>query len=313
METPRKIQLTGRNTYIVSLPREWIQKLNLSKGNSVYLTDRSDGTLTLSAKQMKREPKEYKISVNEGRHTVMRNVVSAYVGGAGKITLTGKEVSIIAEQVRHILSGVEIIDENGDEIILKIMDFENVDMDSLIKRQFNVTRSMFSLVADICRGKGNELEISKKEVEVDRLYLLVLRNLVMSNMPQKESLFKAIVAKSMEKVGDHLVDLCKSAEDAGTNEWLADLITKAGDVYAQAFDAFAKNELDSGGFKAAIVRYKEIYDKSDSALRKIKDQAKVIIFLVLLEKCNKVIRYSEDIMESNTDVIFARMGSEEKG
>jgi phosphate uptake regulator len=307
MENPRKIQLTGRNTYTVSLPHEWIKKLGVGKGDPVYIVDNGDETITLSTKKAKKEERRYTISVSEGAHTIMRNIVSAYIAGAGTIVLRGKETSTIAERVRYLLSGVEIVGEGEEEITLTILNFENLDVDNVLKREFNVTKTMFGLVCDACRGRGNALEISKREEEVDRLYILLLRELVMSATPQKEAVFKAVVAKSIEKVGDHLVDLSKSAADAGTNEWLAGLVEDAGDVYTQAFEAFAKNEPDSGKFRAAIARYKDAYQKTDAVLRRVKDTAKAIILLVLLEKCNKIIRYSEDIMESNTDIIFMRM------
>ncbi|MFH1520017.1 MAG: phosphate uptake regulator PhoU [Candidatus Micrarchaeota archaeon] len=312
MNLPRKIQLTGGNTYTVSLPHEWIDRLKIKKGDHVYITDNTDGTLTFSTKQTKSDTKVYTINITEGTHATMRNIVAAYIGGATKIVLKGKGTAIVAEQARQILSGVEIIEENDEGIVLSIVKFDDLDIDDIMKREFNVTKSMFGLVSDVCRGHGNLVEVSKKEEAVDRLYILVLRNLILSATKQKEAIFKAVVAKSIEKVGDHLVDLCKSAEDAGRSEWLADLVDCACDVYTQAFETFAKNEPNSKNFKNAMTKYKEIYHKADAILKKEKNVSKMLILLILLEKCNKVIRYSEDIMESNTDIIFARMESEEK-
>lgn len=313
MEIPRKIQLTGRNTYTVSLPHEWIDKLAIKKGECVYITDNKDGTLTFTTKQTRTDSKQYTIGITDGKHAAMRNIVSAYIGGATRILLRGEETAIIAEQARQILSGIEIIEENDDEVTLSILKFEDLDVDNIIKREFNVTKSMFGLVSGVCRGQGNPMEVSKKEEAVDRLYILVLRNLVHGATKQKEAVFKAVVAKSIEKVGDHLVDLCKSAEDAGRSEWLADLVDHACEVYMQAFETFAKNELNNKNFKKAMTKYKETYHKADSILKREKNVPKMLILLMLLEKCNKVIRYSEDIMESNTDIIFVRMENEEKG
>ncbi|VVC03152.1 PhoU domain protein [Candidatus Bilamarchaeum dharawalense] len=313
METPRKIQLTGRNTYIVSLPHGWIEKLSLGKGAPVYITDNNDGTITISPKQVKKEPKIYTISVTEGEHATMRNIVSAYIAGADKIILKGKETSTYAEKTRQLLSGVEIIAEGDGEITLSILTYEDLDIENVVKREFNVTKSMFGLVVETCKGENNCTEISKKEEEVDRLYILLLRDLVVNTIPQREAVFSAMVAKSIEKVGDHLVDICKSAKEAGRNEWLANIVLNASDVYCQAYEAFTKKELDSSKFKIAIAKYKESYQKADSTLKKQKDISKTFLLLMLLEKCNKIVRYSEDIMESNTDIIFARMETQEKG
>ncbi len=307
MDNSRKIQLTGRNTYTVSLPHGWVRRLGVAKGHPVFIVENPNDTITLSTKAAAREKKSYTVSVDEGEHTVMRNIVSAYIAGAGDIRLRGRETSTIADRARYMLSGIEIVSEGAEEIVLSILAFENLDVDNVIKREFNVTKAMFNIAADACTGAANITEITKKEEEVDRLYILLLRELVASSVPQREAVFKAVVAKSIEKVADHLVDLTRSANDAGKNEWLSELVHLAGDVYLRAFEAFSNNEPDSGKFRAAISKYKEKYETTGQALRRVKDPAKAMVMLLLLEKCNKVIRYSEDIIESNTDIVFMRM------
>jgi phosphate uptake regulator len=315
MENSRKIQLTGRNTYTVSLPHEWIKKLGLGKGNHVYMINNDDGTILLSTKHIEKEPVNYRINVDgDDKIATMRSIVSAYINGAGKITLKGKEVSSIAEHARQLLSGVEIIDEAEEEMTLKIMAFEELDPNSIIRRASNVTKSMFVFASDICRnGKGNTLEIMRKEEEVDRLYVLLLRGLVIGTAPQKDALFKAIVAKSIEKVGDHILDLCDNAKDAGKNEWLADLVDKAAEVYTHAIESYFDGNLNNPKYKAAKAKYLEAYKKMDGEIDRQKNLAKRLILLMLLERCNKIIRYSDDIMESNADIAFASMGSDKKG
>ncbi len=312
METPRKVQVTGRNTFIVSLPREWVEKRNISRGDPIYLAEKSDGTISISTKQEKKELKKYVIHVTEDRATVIRNIISAYIGGAGKIVLKGKQVNTVAETIRRILSGVEIINENEEEIELGVQSFDNLDIDGVLRREFNVTKSMFSLVSQVCNGDEDAItEITKKEQEVDRLFILLLRDLVISGRSQKENIFRAIVAKSIEKIGDHLVDLSKNAANAGINPWLAEMIHSAGETYYAAFETFAISDLDEGKYRSAKAKYLENYKKVNNLLKKEKDQTKMFIFLLLLEKCNKIVRYSEDIIESNTDIIFTNMSGED--
>lgn len=305
MDETRRIQITGSNTYIVSLPQEWVKQSNLEKGDQVYLTTNADGTITLSQKQMKRVPKDYIIEADGDRANAMRNVVSAYISGAGKITIRGKEISSIAEHARQLLSGVEIVDETENEISLKVLAFDELEVNTVIKRAFGVTKSMFTFASEICRnGKGNMLEISKKEEEVDRLYILLLRELVAGKTSPKKAVFKAVLAKSIEKIGDHVLDLCDNAKDAGKNEWLADLVDCAGEVYFNAVECWMKKEITNAKYKAAKVKYIEAYEKMDGEIGNTKDLAKRLILLILLEKCNKIVRYSDDIMECNTDMAF---------
>jgi phosphate uptake regulator len=309
MNIPRKIQLTGRNTYIISLPHEWVARRGVSKGDALFLNENGDGTLTLSLEQEKKELKTCAIEVSRDEpDSAMRNIVSAYVGGAGTIVLRGKGKSTIAEEARRVLSGVEITDESGDTLTLRVLKFDDIDIDGIIKRAFNVTNSMFELsISAYEEGADSYTEISRKEDDVDRLYLLLLRTMCIEGFSGKDVVFKAIAAKSIEKVGDHLLDICADARATGRNETVAALIRLSKEVYASAYQALSENELDRGRYAKAKREYLGFYKNAESMLKKEKSTSRMLTMRALLEKSNKILRYSEDMIESSTDMYFARM------
>ncbi len=308
MDEARKIQKTGRSTFIVSLPSEWVSKKGVNKGDSMYLSENADGSLTLSLKKSEKSGKTCTISVSSvSLDSSMRNVVSAYVGGADKIVLKGQGTSTVAEDARRILSGVEIAEENGDEIVLQILTFGKLSIDTIFKRLFNVIQSMFSLAIESYRsGEDTAIEVSRKEDEVDRLYLLLLRNLCVGNFPASESVFKSIAAKGMEKISDHLQDICVSGTDVLPNQTMANLLDKSLIVYSSAFISFSKGDADSKEFSEAKDAYATDFKKVDSVLKKEKNASKILALKSISEKCNKIVRYSEDIMESGCDLVFAK-------
>ncbi len=309
MEVPRKIQLTGRNTFIVSLPHKWISQRGVSKGDALYFTENSDGTLVLSLKQAGKAQKSCAIDVSSGMGEAnMRNIVSAYVGGADRITIRGKGMATVAEEARRILSGVEITDERDDEIVLRVLPFENLDIDGVINRIFNVTSSMFVLATRAYKEGADVLtEIGRKEDDADRLYLLLLRDLCIGAYSGKESVFKAIAAKSMEKVSDHLEDICGSAGGVAPSRIVAELLERASVAYSAAYRTFSKNELDMSEYEKAAKEYLACMQKAEAALKKEKNQTKMLVLRSLVEKCTKLLRYSNDIMESGADLAFANM------
>lgn len=304
---PRKVQLTGRNTYILSLPHEWITSKGVKKGDLVYIEQTSEGSLVLSMTKGQRELKTCNIEVMPTmQESAMRNIVSAYVGGAGKIILKGRNTSTIAEEIRRILSGVEITDEGENEIILRIMAFEDVQIDGVLKRAFTITHSMFALAAS-AYGENAEVlvEIARKEDEVDRLYLLLLRTFCLGSHSSKESVFKAIVAKSMEKVSDHLEEICILGNEEMPNTQIATIIGLAARTYQLAYTAFANKELDRGEYASAKKKFEGEVAKTEQGLAKEKNLPKMLRIRTIIEHCNKVVRYSEDIMESSSDMFFA--------
>lgn len=308
MDESRRIQKTGRSTFIVSLPSDWVNKKGVNKGDSVYLEENQDGTLTLSLKKNEKTAKSSTISVSSSSFdSSLRNIVSAYVGGAERIVLKGNGTSTVAEEARRILSGVEIAEENGDEIILQILNFENLSIDGIFKRLFNVTQSMFVLAIESYKtGQDVTTELSRKEDDVDRLYLMLLRNLCIGHSPANESVFKSIAAKGMEKISDHIEDLCVSGKEIIPNPSIANMLEKSLKVYSAAFDSFANNTADSREFTDAKYSYEVDFKKIDITLKKEKNASKMLAIKSISEKCNKIVRYSEDIMESGSDLLFAR-------
>jgi phosphate uptake regulator len=309
MEVPRKIQLTGRNTFIVSLPHAWVSQRGVSKGDALYFTQNSDGTLSLSLKQAGKAQKNCVLDVSEGAgEATMRNIVSAYVSGADRITLRGRDNATIAEEARRLLSGVEITEEHGDEIVLRVLPFEKLDISGVISRAFNVTNSMFGLAIDACRNGTDVLtEVGRKEDDVDRLYLLVLRDLCIGNYSGKESVFKAIAAKSVEKVSDHLEDICRCGKDIMPNTHLCTLLEKASAAYAAAYKSFSSGTQEAATYEKAAREYLAQLELVETALKKEKSPARMLAMRSLAEKCTKVLRYSNDIMESGNDLAFAHM------
>lgn len=319
MDIPRKIQVTGTNTYILSLPHSWIEKNNITKGTPIYLKENQDGSLQLTTSSSN--------SVGEKRHTIsissgtfendIRNIVSAYVSGAETILLKGEETYTVAEEARRVLSGVEITDETENLIVMKIRtDFTDLRYDSILRRIYNITRSMFSLMLrSFENGEKHLEELRRKEGEVDRLYLLALRQVSSSsNRPaQDEAVFKSIAAKAIEKVSDHLETMYATGTGFMPNKKIAKLLTKASEVYSAAYGFFADGPAGIDTFEAEKATFLKLYDSFEAIIRKEKDAKRMLDLKSVAENCLKIVRYSSDIVESGNDLLFAKLGERTQG
>ena len=47
----RRVQLTGKSTLIVSLPKKWTKKNGLKKGDSLMIKETKDGSLRITPSQ----------------------------------------------------------------------------------------------------------------------------------------------------------------------------------------------------------------------------------------------------------------------
>ena len=134
----RRVQCTGRGSYIISLPKEWVEDLGLNRGSEIAFNIQSDSTLTLVPRKiMEKEgrdngskPKEYYINIDpkEPPQSTIRMIRALYAIGADIIRVhfknsqdATKNKNDIKSLARDNFLGSEIIDETPDEITMQIL------------------------------------------------------------------------------------------------------------------------------------------------------------------------------------------------
>ena len=134
----RRVQCTGRGSYIISLPKEWVEDIGLNRGSEIAFNIQPDSTLTLVPRKiMEKEgrengskPKEYYINIDpkEPPQSTIRMIRALYAIGADIIrvhfkntTDATKNKNEIKNLARDNFLGSEIIDETPDEITMQIL------------------------------------------------------------------------------------------------------------------------------------------------------------------------------------------------
>ncbi len=92
----RKIQFTGKSSYIVSLPKQWINELGLKQGDQVRMVRKGSSTLELyppkfESRIQKKEDATIEISEDEKADSIVRKLVSLYFLGFKTINLKSKK------------------------------------------------------------------------------------------------------------------------------------------------------------------------------------------------------------------------------
>jgi phosphate uptake regulator len=225
----RKIQLTGRSTYILSLPKKWIKEMNIEAGDQVTLVHEP---LTNSLSMLTgnipsligREGATINISPKEGHETLKRKIVSVYLAGYTAIHLQVKSGRIgptlrqaVRELVRNNLIGTEIIADSSDDITLQVLiSVPELSVSSALKRMYLLASAMHK-DAILSIGELNcdlAAAVSNSDDEVDRFSLYISRSLVLALQDSlllgeiglkssADCLSYRIAVKSIERIGDH--------------------------------------------------------------------------------------------------------------
>jgi phosphate uptake regulator len=151
----RKLQYTGGSSYIVSLPKKWIQDLGLKQGDHVVIMRQANSVLQISpaSRKVGKEQKDATIEVGKDNNPyfIARKLIALYFLGYNVITIVPKEERLLAEQrevikniVRRVLMGTEIIADSASGITLQVLiNLLDLSVDAAFKRMLLIAKSMY--------------------------------------------------------------------------------------------------------------------------------------------------------------------------
>jgi len=179
----RKIQKIGES-FFVSLPKSWIERNSLSRGDTVTLVENSDGTLSLYGESKRREPKEITLIVekDEPMRSLRRRLTGAYVDGFDLICLKTEDEFSDEQQdaIRRItegLFGLEIVELSSQQIIIQCLLTRTIPIERMINGIHNTIKSMFTETISALEG-GEPVKaqgVIRRTRYVKRLSLMVHR------------------------------------------------------------------------------------------------------------------------------------------
>ena len=207
----RKLISFGKGSYIISMPKNWVQRNNLKKGDLVSLSD--DGfELVLSAGQneQKADAREISIEVkSEDIEALKAEVVSSYLNGYDTINVVFdanyKNVPKIKDVMRN-LSGLEIMEQTSTRIAAKnLINVNEISIKNIIRRMDVITRAMMEDAILCHRGQCSSDSIHQRDIDVNRLYFLGFR--VIKNAMKNPRIAKSLNTEPWELHSDTLIIL----------------------------------------------------------------------------------------------------------
>jgi phosphate uptake regulator len=193
----RRVQCTGRGSYITSLPKEWVQDLGLKRGSEIAFKIQPDSTLLLVPRKIREKEgeedmpkfKEYFINADprEPLQSTLRMIRALYAIGADIIRVHFRSVedavkykNEIKNLARDNFLGSEIIDESSDEITLQILiKHSEFPIEKAVRRMAIVALSANREAVAALRDRSTALfdSVINAYNDVTRLGLYVVRQL----------------------------------------------------------------------------------------------------------------------------------------
>ena len=155
IEENRKIQITGGSTFILSLPKRWVEKNQIKKGDTVFVREEENGALSVApsgaGKQGEKEEGLIKVLPTDKTASILRKTVSTYLIGFNRIKIVTNQShelhpilrNELKSFVRQFLVGTEIVTDTSSELALQVLlDYRELSVQNVLKRMAIITSSM---------------------------------------------------------------------------------------------------------------------------------------------------------------------------
>ena len=226
----RKLMGFSKGSYIVTMPKSWIAKHNLKKGDTISIEEGSN-ELIFYAGQKEPIRKEKAISIEtEGKKLAMikAEIVSAYLNNYNTIEIRSKNLADDAPVIKGIirdLSGMEIIEQTGTKIVAQdLIDVGSISIQNIMRRMDVITRSMIDDLLLCLDGKCDSKSILNRDADVNRLYFLGYRVI-------KNAMENPVVMRELDTniwhIANHRSVLIRVEEIADTQKRISRLLSNA--------------------------------------------------------------------------------------
>jgi phosphate uptake regulator len=232
---------------LVSLPTEWIKNNNLKKGNMVIIEVNRNNSISLYPSDIDAEDvKEVNIPHPQlSMDSLTNQIYGAYLLGYDIIRIKGKsQISFDDRELIKLamrkLVGLEIVDENGSNIISQfLLDANTLDAEKILRRMSSIVAGMYkdTLIGIQKKENGSEKSIVSRDDEVDRQYFLLVRLIRSAMMDQKlasklnlsniDILDYRIAANHLESAGDYITDFAAALPIISHDKLMEDIIQAA--------------------------------------------------------------------------------------
>lgn len=232
----RKIQVTGGSTHVISLPKKWVDRSGLGRSDTLAIHEEPDGSLLVVPHgEIRQKQRRIVLDIPDlfQHELIVRKLVGAYLAGADEIHLRSrgrmdpKVRQVVRDTIRDLV-GVEILEESSETITLQdLVGVSELDVRKTVTRMHRIARIMFDDALRALQDTDLELavDVSSRDDEVDRLEWHVSKQMhAMLEQPRlaarlgirpAEALNYFLVARSLERIGDHASKICKNVVELG--------------------------------------------------------------------------------------------------
>lgn len=325
----RKVQRTGKSTFIVSLPKNWATKNGVQAGSIIYITQSDNGALMLSIDRSEKDLRARLDIGDKSGEPLVRDIIGCYVGGYRTIEVVSGHMSSIQKkdlhQIVNKLIGPEILEETINKVVIQdLLSSEELQAERALKRIRTVVKSMIqdSISALLNCNKELAIDVIQRDNDVDRLNLLISRQFteILRSGSVKQETLNSITAftymqaaSNLERIADHACRIAEVASqcDSALPGEMAEEVSRLESVFGSLIDDSLTYLLqtNSGNANALIDKTREIQKRVQLIANSsgAKDQSEMLVRLVVASSIERMLDYIMNIGELTINLRHATL------
>ena len=331
----RKVQISGKSSCMVALPKKWVREMGLEQGSEVTITKLSAASLLVNAQpdlnQGAGREATFEVGLEDSPATIFRKVVSLYVIGYSRIIIEGpkgyfspSKKDTIKDMVRRHLIGTEGVAESRDRMTIHVLlGYTELSVESALKKMLLIIDSLRKDATQALETNDAALAEAtvERQEEVGRFELYVIRQLNLSlnqgvlpdlKLDNRDTLGYILVARSLERIASHVANLTKAvtALDKPLSkpviQKLAVMNEKACSLADEALLALFKR--DSQGADAVVEKADSFVDGEMELVRSLNgsDTNSYYVLHVVMDSQRRIAEHAKDIAEAVLDMTVER-------
>ena len=319
----RKVQELGGGTAFISLPKSWIKKNQIKRGDILSIEILKDDSLVIYLPNKIIDLKKIEITYpNLDIDKIINEVIGAYLLGydiiqiKGKQRLNFKDMKQIIQTVRHLV-GLEIIEEDANSITTQfLLESETLNPKKLLERMHGLVKEMYKdAIVSLLENDDQLVDVAiERDEEVDRLYFLLVR-LIRSNILNTKLSIKfdllsidyldyRVAANILETIGDNSVELATTVKELRTmtlksqlKKLLHEFVIELNDIQDLSINLFLLKKISDRN--NVINKYNKLNQKLFNIENLMLDEKNTVIrsSWTLLTTLDKILKSMKDITD----------------
>lgn len=278
----RRLVKSGAASHTISLPKNWLDKNNLAKGDILYLLEKSDKELVVTPETKPEVKQEKEISINIEKKdltSIQREITSAYINNYNTIVIHGDGLADQVKDIRKILHdfvALEISELTSTRIVAKdLLNLQEISVDKTVRRMDMIIRSIVQDSIESIDGKNMYESVYYRDFDVNKLYFLMCRILKSAlndsrvaekfQITNSQGMASWFLSLNLENIADNSKNICLHLKNLGKDVNTKELKEIYKDVEKTYLDAMKAHYNNDRKLADTVVTAREqLFNKCDS-------------------------------------------------